>query len=140
MGMPELAEDERFNTMDKRKLNHAELKEIINQWGRDKTVDECVEIITKAGVPVGPIFDLKQVYEDKHIHGAREMFVQVEHPVAGNITITGNPIKMSETPLKVRKSAPLLGEDNEEILIGLGYDTQTLEDYKARMIIAQKDI
>ena len=135
MGMPELAEDERFNQMEKRKANHVELKEIINQWGSDKTVEECEQIINKAGVPVAPIYDLKQVYEDKHISEAREMFVEVDHPIAGRITVTGNPIKMSETPPRVRKCAPSLGENNDELYTEIGLDMQTINEYRAKKII-----
>ena len=135
LGRSELVEDPRFNNNDNRKANAAALKEIINDWGKDKTVQECVDSITPSGVPVAPILDVKQVYEDKHIHEVREMFVEVEHPVAGKITITGNPIKMSETATKVRTAAPLLGADNVEIYRSLGFNDQTINDYKTRKII-----
>lgn len=135
MEMPELANDPAYGDRRKRSENRDVLKQIINNWGSDKTVEECVDIISKAGIPAAPILNLKQVYEDKHIHDAREMFVKVTDKAAGEITLTGNPIKMSETPTLVRKSAPSLGEHNEEVYGDLGLDSQTLKEYRAKKII-----
>lgn len=135
MGMPELVEDVRFKGMEDRKANAAELKAIIEKWSSDKTADECVELILKIEIPVGPIYDIKQVVEDKHIHEVREMFVEVEHPVAGKITITGSPIKMSETPTTPDKCASTLGADNAEIYGEIGLDIEIINEYKAKKII-----
>lgn len=137
MGKPELLDDPRFKEFLVRKTNPNmdELKAIIDEWSSDKTVTECVTLIMAADIPVAPIYDVKQVVEDPHIREAREMFVNVEHPVAGTITITGNPIKMSATPTTPTKCAPLLGEHNEEIYGALGYDKQTIADYKAKKCI-----
>lgn len=135
MGMPELAKDEKYLTIESRKANGDELKEIINEWGKDKTAEEIVDLLLKAKIPAAPIYDIKQVYEDPHINKAREMFVEVEHPVAGTITITGSAIKMSKTPSEVWKRAPMLGEHNEEIYQEIGYDRKTLEEYKEKKII-----
>jgi crotonobetainyl-CoA:carnitine CoA-transferase CaiB-like acyl-CoA transferase len=135
MGMPELAEDPHFKVFEDRKANADALKAIIDKWSSDKTAQECVELIMKVEIPVAPIYDLKQVTEDKHICEAREMFVEVEHPVAGKITITGSPIKMSETPTTPKKCASMLGADNEEIYGKIGLNSQTLKEYKEKKII-----
>ena len=66
---------------------------------------------TTAGVPAAPIYDIAQVVADPHIGGAREMFVDIEHPVAGKMKITGSHIKLSETPTSIRKPSPALGEN-----------------------------
>jgi len=137
IGKPELLEDPRFKEFLVRKTNPNmdELKAIIDEWSSDKTVAECVETLMAAEIPVAPIYDVKHVAEDPHIREAREMFVNVEHPVAGKITITGNPIKMSETPTTPTKCAPLLGENNEEVYGKLGLDSATLKEYKEKKII-----
>lgn len=135
MGMQELANNPDYGDRHKRTANRDALKQIIDSWGSDKTVAECVDILSKVGIPTAPILNLKQVYEDEHIHDAREMFVKVTDKVAGEITLTGNPIKMSETPTLVRHSAPSLGEHNEEIYGALGVDSQTLNEYRAKKII-----
>jgi len=137
MGKPELMEDPRFKEFIVRKTNPNmdELKAIIDEWSSDKTVEECVSLIMAADIPVAPIYNVKQVVEDTHIREAREMFVNVEHPVAGKITITGNPVKMSATPTTPTKCAPLLGEHNEEIYGALGFDSQTIKEYKEKKCI-----
>ena len=73
-------------------------------------------MILDAGVPAGPIYNIDQVTRDPHIAGAREMFVEMEHPVAGKLKITGNQIKLSETPVHYERPAPLLGQHTSEIL------------------------
>lgn len=137
MNKPELLEDPRFKEFLKRKSNPNmdELKAIIDEWSSDKTVEECVSLIMAADIPVAPIYNVKQVFEDPHIHEAREMFVNVEHPVAGKITITGNPIKMSATPTTPTKCAPLLGEHNEEVYGALGYSSEAIQELKAKKCI-----
>jgi len=123
IGMPDLIEDKRFKETEQRKVHAKELKAIIDSWGSDKTAKECVEIIMGAKIPVSLIYDLKQVFEDEHIHHHREMFVEVEDPVAGKVILTGSPIKMSESPAKIRKCAPSLGENNDEVLKEIGMAT-----------------
>lgn len=132
MGMPELINDPRFKEMEDRKANAAELKAIINNWGNDKTTEQCIALIMQGEIPVAPIYNIKQVVEDEHISKHREMFVDVEHPIAGKITITGSPIKMSETPTTPNQCASLLGADTAEVLYSLGYDGETIEEYKRK--------
>ena len=116
MGQPGLVEDERFNSNPNRVIHHAELKPIIEAWLADYPAQEAVDMILAAGVPAGPINTIEQVTKDPHIAGAREMFVEIEHPVAGKMRITGNQIKMNETPVQFRAAAPLLGQHTQEIL------------------------
>ncbi len=131
LGMPELAEDHNFHDTPSRNKNAAELKEIIEKWASDKTAMECVEIIDNAGIPAAPIYDAKDVVEDKNISEVREMLVTVPHPEAGDMTVLGNPIKMSSHPCKYEKAAPDLGEDNEAIFTSLGISKEKYEHYKS---------
>lgn len=136
MGMPELKEDPRFKYLNDRKTTGANvLKKIIDQWSKDKTVEECVETLMTAEIPVAPIYNIKQVIEDKHIREVREMFVDVEHPKAGKFYITGNPVKMSETPTTPTKCASMLGADNEEVFASIGLDSKTVQEYKEKKFI-----
>lgn len=136
MGMPQLATDERFDTIPKRKQRHVELKAIIEEWCADKNVDELVEMLLAAGVPAAPIYNLAQVVKDPHIAKAREMFVDVKHPKAGNTTLTGCHIKLYDTKPSIRKPAPLLGEHNQEVYSELlGIDKERLEQLKEKGVI-----
>ncbi len=113
--MPEL-EDEMYATNVDRVKNHAPLKALIETWTKDKTIDEIVEILLDAGVPSAPINTIDRVAKDPHIAGAREMFVDLEHPVAGKMKVTGNQLKFTNRPVHIDKPAPTLGQHTEEIL------------------------
>ncbi len=116
MGRPELCEDERFCSNPKRVENHAQLKPIIEEWLKAMTIDEAVGKMLAVGVPAAPINTIDRVVADPHIAVAREMFVEIEHPVAGKMKIAGNQIKFSRTPVAIRTPAPLLGQHTYEIL------------------------
>ena len=114
--MPDMIDDERFLTVPLRVKNSDVQKPRIESWTKKYTVAEVVRMVSAHGIPASPIYDLKQIVEDEHIAGAREMFVKLTHPVIGEMTVNGSPIKMLGTKEKIRKPAPLLGEDNERIM------------------------
>lgn len=128
MGKPELVQDERFCSNIQRVKNHALLKPIIEDWLKEYTIDEAVELILKTGVPAGPINTIDRVVADEHIAGAREMFVAVEHPVAGKTRVTGNQIKFSADKVEITRPAPTLGQHCAEVLSEyLGYSPEGIE-------------
>lgn len=125
MGQPELALKPEFDTNSKRVKAHADVKVIVEEWTVTKTVKEIVDALLAAGVPAAPINNIAQVVADPHIAGAREMFVEVDHPKAGKMKITGSHIKLSETKPCIKTPAPLLGQHNNEVyqeLLGLSME------------------
>lgn len=116
MGTPQLLEDPLFKDNNLRVINNARLKPYVEEWLKDKTIDEAVDILLAAGVPAAPINTIDRVARDPHIAGAREMYVEIEHPVAGKFKITGNQMKLSEHKIDSFKPAPLLGQHNHEVL------------------------
>lgn len=120
--IPEL-EDEKFASNALRVQNHAPLKEIIEAWTRERNIDDIVDTLLAAGIPSGPINTIDRVVKDPHIAGARQMFVDLEHPVAGLMKITGNQIKLTNHPVQIDRPAPTLGQHTEAILADvLGID------------------
>jgi CoA:oxalate CoA-transferase len=87
--------------------------EAITAWVGERTVDEVVNLLVESGIPVAPVYDLDGVLANEHAW-AREMFVKVDHPVLGETTLPGFPIKFSETKGDVATPAPLLGQHNVE--------------------------
>ena len=134
LGREELIEDERFDTNAVRMANRAELAEELEKTLEEKDTDEWVEILLEAGFPAGPIYNYKQVFEDPHTL-AREMMVEMKHPVEGTVKGLGIPVKLSETPGKIRRPAPLLGEHTEEILMELRYSKEEIADLRKRKIV-----
>jgi crotonobetainyl-CoA:carnitine CoA-transferase CaiB-like acyl-CoA transferase len=111
-----LINDERFKTNAKRVKYNKDLAKILGEWSADFTVNEIISTLEKDGVPAAPINNLDNIVNDPHIAIAREMIQNIIHPIAGEVRIIGNPIKMSETNPQIYKSAPLLGEHTEHII------------------------
>jgi crotonobetainyl-CoA:carnitine CoA-transferase CaiB-like acyl-CoA transferase len=63
------------------------------------------------------------------------MMVEMEHPVEGTVRGLGIPVKLSETPGKIQRAAPLLGEHTEEALMRLAYSKEEIADLRERKII-----
>ena len=70
-------------------------------------------------VPCVPILSMKDIYEDESLY-ERGFLVEVDHPTRGRYVQVGSPIKLSDSPVEVKRS-PLLGEHTDEILGWLGY-------------------
>jgi formyl-CoA transferase len=133
---PQLADDERFDTNAKRVQRHAEIKPLIEAWTSTREIDHIVERMLAAGVPASPINTIDRLVKDPHVAQAREMFVDVTHPKAGNTTLTGSHIKLSNTPARIRTPAPLLGEHNEAVLTEvLGLSTQRVAQLRRAGVV-----
>ena len=112
----ELGDDPRFKSNPLRVKNHTPLREKIEVWSRSKSKNEIVELLTKAGIPSCPIYDIKEASEDPHIMGARKMVQEIEQPGLGPVKVQGNPIKMSMTDPQPRGPAPSLGGNTYQVL------------------------
>ncbi len=134
IGREDLVEDERFATNDDRMENRSELAEELEKTLVEKSTDEWVEIFLEAGFPAAPIHNYQQVFEDPHTQ-AREMMVEMDHPVEGTVNGLGIPVKLSETPGEIRHAAPLLGEHTEKTLTELGYSEEEIADLRERKIV-----
>ncbi|MDF2547618.1 MAG: carnitine dehydratase [Anaerosolibacter sp.] len=129
-GTEEWVQDERFKTNPQRTKHVEELVPLITAVTKTKTTKEWQDLLDKAGVPNGPINTIDKVMEDPQVL-ARDMIVEVDHPVAGHLKMAGVPIKMSETQGTVRTHAPLLGQHTEEILKELlGMSTEEIDALK----------
>jgi CoA:oxalate CoA-transferase len=95
------------------------------------TVAQWIAVLDGAGIPCGPINTIDRLLEDPQVK-ARDMVVDVEHPVAGHLRMPGLPIKLSETPGEVRRPAPLLGQHTAEVLAELlGFDDGRVDALRA---------
>ena len=117
MGKPELKTDPRFTSNNDRVLHHADLKPIIEDWLKDWTIDDAVQAMLDKGIPAAPINTIDRVVKDPHIAGAREMFVEVDHPKAGRMKLTGNQIKLTNHKIDTFTPAPLLGQHSKEVFM-----------------------
>jgi len=115
----EALKDERFDRNPSRVDLYEPIREVIRGWVSERSVEEVVSTLNENGVPSCPIYDLKQASEDPHIGGARGMTVERVQPGLGEVTLLGNPIKMSATDPGPRGPAPDLGGDTDSVLESL---------------------
>ena len=114
IGGEALADDPRFSNIDVRRANQAEMWRLLAEFARDYTKWELMDILNELDVPCGPIMSTKDLADDDHVK-LREMMVEVDHPERGRWYNVGCPIKLSDSPVEVKRS-PLLGEHTDEVL------------------------
>ncbi|MGH6925278.1 MAG: CaiB/BaiF CoA transferase family protein, partial [Propylenella sp.] len=119
IGAPQLIDDPRFTTNQDRMENRAALIDELTSTFRSRPTTEWMNILEAAGIPAGPVLSIGQMHADPQTV-ARDMVVELAHPVAGLTKAIGLPIKFSATPGRVRWPAPLLGEHTVEILDEFG--------------------
>ncbi|MFN0041625.1 MAG: CaiB/BaiF CoA transferase family protein [Alphaproteobacteria bacterium] len=120
LGAPELAEDTRFLDGHSRMENRLALERALAPLFKRRTVGEWLAAFDEAGLPAGPIKDVRQMHDDPQTR-AREMVVETRHPAIGMVNALGSPIKLSETPTSVRRAAPMLGQHTRAVLADIGY-------------------
>ncbi len=114
-GLTGLLDDPRYSDNWHRTLNYIPgLRDAVGDWCRQYTKAEIEEMMDEAGIPCGPVLDIKEAIEHPQIK-AREMMVHCQHPTMGDIEIQGCVMKLSETPGSVDAPAPLLGQHNREV-------------------------
>ena len=120
IGREDLVSDPRFTEPGDRKIREVELAATLEETFSTQTTAHWMKTLDEAGVPCGPINDLDQVYNDPHVL-ARNMLVEQEDPEIGTLKNIGIPVKLSETPGRIRRRAPDLGEHTREVLLEAGY-------------------
>ena len=127
IGQEELIEDQRFKEPGDRKAREGELADLLEETFRGESTAYWLEAFEKVGMVAGPINDISQVYEDPQVI-AREMKVDFEDPDLGILHNIGIPVKLSATPGRIRRRAPMLGEHSWEILTESGFAEKEIEE------------
>ena len=117
----EWADDPRFADAYLRQQHDAELNELITTWTSQRAPYEIMETLQTAGVAAMPVMSLEDQFRDPHLR-QREIHLESEHPKVGLEFLHGIPWRLSDTPGRIRRPAPLLGEHNQYVfgdLLGL---------------------
>ena len=129
IGRDDLIGDARYETAEARWRNKSEVDALVEGWTSARDKHEVTKILARAGVPCGACLDTGEVLSDPHLR-ARDMIVELEHPVRGRYVTVGNPIKLSASPTKITP-APHLGEHRRDVLRELGYAEADIDALEA---------
>ncbi|MCM8734709.1 formyl-CoA transferase [Azospirillum sp. CT11-132] len=120
LGREEWIDDPAYNTAEARQDKIFDIFAVIEDWLKDKTKFEAVDILRKFDIPCSPVLSMKEIANDPSLRASGTV-VEVDHKVRGKYLTVGSPIKFSDMKVEVTGS-PLLGEHTDEVLAQLGYN------------------
>jgi crotonobetainyl-CoA:carnitine CoA-transferase CaiB-like acyl-CoA transferase len=130
----DLLQDRRFGSNTERVHHRTILVPILQDETRKYPTATLNEMLDKAGVPCAPVNTVDRVLQDPQT-AAREMVVEVPHPLIHDLKLLGIPIKLSDTPGDIRLPPPLKGQHSEEVLTDLGYSEAYIKALRERQVI-----
>ncbi len=133
---PDLAQDDRFATNEKRVKHQELLVPILEEVFKARTAGQWMAVFEQHGIPAAPVHAVDQVLALPQV-AAREMLLTLTHPATGNpLTVLGSPVKLSGDSQETLLPPPLLGQDTEEILKGrLGLSDGEIIDLRRDQVI-----
>jgi len=124
IGRPELAADPKFTDINARTEHINEAYSFIAEAALTRTTDEWLKLLGQANIPAAKTNTIEDLLSDGHLADVG-MFSLTEHPSEGTIRTIRNPMIFSETPLRIDRLAPTLGQDTSDVLRRYGYsDTE----------------
>jgi len=135
MGDDGLAMDPRFKDDLARGDNGEALSAIMQKWCDARAVKEALAELEANRIPAGPVYTPQQTLDDPHVKAA-DFFHQMTYPgMAKPAPVLQEPVKLSRTPLTIRRRAPQLGEHTDQILKELGYEAAAIEKFSADRVV-----
>ncbi|MES2585720.1 MULTISPECIES: formyl-CoA transferase [unclassified Polynucleobacter] len=124
IGKPEWATDPAYMTAEARQDKIFDIFATIEEWLKDKTKYEAVDILRKFDIPCAPVLSMKELANSPDLRKSGSI-VEVDHKVRGKYLTIGSPIKFSDLEIEVGPS-PVLGEHTNEVLTDLGYSADDI--------------
>ena len=124
LGKPEWATDPAYMTAEARQDKIFDIFATIEDWLKDKTKYEAVDILRKFDIPCAPVLSMKELAASPDLRKSGSI-VEVDHKVRGKYLTIGSPIKFSDLEIEVKPS-PVLGEHTDEVLSDLGYNADDI--------------
>ena len=136
MGSPKWAEDGKYDSLEGRQRHREELDQQLGECTVDYTPHQVMRMLQRAGVPAGVVQTGEHLYHDPHLR-SRGFLISVEHPGWGYLEHPGLTAILSETPGRVSKGMPVMGEHNGYILSDLlGLTTKRFQELVDQKVIS----
>jgi crotonobetainyl-CoA:carnitine CoA-transferase CaiB-like acyl-CoA transferase len=129
-----MASDPRFASIASRRQNKEVMNRMIAEALQAKTTGEWFELIVAAGLPCGPVYNIKQAFADPQVEALR-LKRSVTHPRLGELDLVAQPCEITGFDREIRSATPDLGEHNHDILVSLGYSAEEIEKLRAARVI-----
>ncbi|WP_217899008.1 CaiB/BaiF CoA-transferase family protein [Oceanicola sp. 22II-s10i] len=133
-GLDWMLEDDRFATGKARRTNADELKQIVAEVLATRTAEDWSEALNAAGVPCGPVKNIREVFEDpqvRHLGIAQK----VQHPELGEISLIGSPVDILGASKRIERPIPGIGADTEAVLAEAGLSAEEIADLRRKEVI-----
>ena len=135
MGEENWLNDERFNDDLSRGENGELISARMSDWCAERTSQEAIQALESSRIPVGEVLKAKETLNEEHIL-KKGSFIKMKYPTMDKeYSVVGPAIELSENPGQIKTRSPELGEHNIEILSGLGYTQEDIEQFKIDRII-----
>jgi len=121
LASPPGVEDKRFATSAGRLKNKKALDELIEDWTKEHPAEEVMSLLQKQGVAAGVVQSARDLAQDPQLK-ERGFFIELDHPHMGRTVSDASPVRLSDTPPRYSRPAPLPGQDNDYVygrLLGL---------------------
>ncbi len=115
---PDWMTDPELDTVDRRLARQDEVDALLSTWTIDKTPKQVMYLLQRAGVPATAVQNNEDVFHDPHLT-ARRYAVDLDHPDFGPLRHAGLTVRLSETPGRADLPSPALGQDNDDVFVGL---------------------
>jgi len=135
LGLEHLEHDVRFATVSARRQRYQELAALIEEVTRSQPSQHWYRRLEQAGVPCGILNRIDQVVADEQV-AARDFVLDLPHTKLGSVRVTGSPMRLSRTPVRLERAGPLLGEHTLEVLSELGLDEAAIAELERTGVVA----
>lgn len=133
LGKEEWIDDPAYMTASARQDKIFDIFGTIEEWLKDKTKFEAVDILRKFDIPCSPVLSMKEIAADPSLR-ASGTIAEVQHKERGTYLTVGSPIKFSDMKVEI-KGSPLLGEHTDEVLEGLGYSQKDIAALHEKQVV-----
>ena len=133
LGKEEWIDDPAYMTASARQDKIFDIFGTIEEWLKDKTKFEAVDILRKFDIPCSPVLSMKEIAADPSLR-ASGTIAEVQHKERGTYLTVGSPIKFSDMKVDI-KGSPLLGEHTDEVLESLGYSSKDIAALHEKQVV-----